>query len=110
MPGGPFFNCYPGPFSNVRCSFLTFCNLFFYSLGGEFTVSERRCSEWTAVFTGLESRCSDCGKMGSHRLRETLLRLLFRLEVFGEECIDGFEKQGTPQRLEFFGIAAAVRI
>ena len=19
MPGGPFFNCYPGPFSNVRC-------------------------------------------------------------------------------------------
>ena len=20
MPGGPFFNCYPGPFSNVRCS------------------------------------------------------------------------------------------
>gem|GEM_PF-6891530 len=21
MPGGPFFNCYPGPFSNVRCNF-----------------------------------------------------------------------------------------
>ncbi len=20
MPGGPIFNCYPGPFSNVRCS------------------------------------------------------------------------------------------
>ena len=20
MPGGPFFNCYPGPFSNVRCT------------------------------------------------------------------------------------------
>ena len=20
MPGGPFFNCYPGPFSNVRCN------------------------------------------------------------------------------------------
>lgn len=19
MPGGPIFNCYPGPFSNVRC-------------------------------------------------------------------------------------------
>ena len=21
MPGGPFFNCYPGPFSNVRCRY-----------------------------------------------------------------------------------------
>lgn len=20
MPGGPIFNCYPGPFSNVRCN------------------------------------------------------------------------------------------
>ncbi len=20
MPGGPFFKCYPGPFSNVRCN------------------------------------------------------------------------------------------
>lgn len=61
-------------------------------------------------FTVSERRCSDCWRMGFHRLGETLFRLLFRLEVFGEECIDGFEKQGTAQAFEFFGITFAIRI
>lgn len=32
MPGGPIFNCYPGPFSNVRCILQTFL-IFFITYG-----------------------------------------------------------------------------
>ena len=47
MPGGPFFNCYPGPFSNVRC------NVGIYSLLqriGDEPQAKQRAAKLRAMF------------------------------------------------------------
>ena len=44
MPAGPLFNCYPGPFSNVRCKRHRFaCVEFISVVRGENDIYRRSC-------------------------------------------------------------------
>ena len=51
MPGGPFFNCYPGPFSNVRCNiFKAYTSHCRYKGKFHKQLHKRRLTEWIVLF------------------------------------------------------------